>query len=81
MFVQVSALLPKKDDVVVVPQEAVTYTLYGNSVYIINKKTDTQGKLELIVKQQTVTVGQRQGNSVAILKGLKANQQVVTAGN
>lgn len=80
MFVQVSVIMPTSQQTIVVPQNAITYTLYGNSVFVITKKTDAQGKVSMTVKQQTVTVGDRKGSDIAIVKGLQANQMIVTSG-
>lgn len=72
MFVNVKILLPSKDNVVVVPQTAIVYSLYGDSVYVVNK--------DKTVTQTFVTLGQTQGINVAIMKGLKPGSEVVTSG-
>jgi membrane fusion protein (multidrug efflux system) len=66
---------------VTLPQTAVTYNPYGDTVYIVeegNKGTD--GKPLLIAKQTIVTVGSTRGDQVAILKGIKEGDTVVTSG-
>lgn len=77
MFGSVATLLPQKEKVVTVPQGAITYNPYGNVVYVIEKAKDT-GKL--VVRQQFVKLGDTRGDQIAILSGLKAGEQIVTAG-
>ena len=68
----VRIMLPVKKDVVTVPQTAIVYSLYGNSVYVVSKDNK--------VKQVFVTLGQTQGIDIAIEKGLNAGDTIVTAG-
>jgi membrane fusion protein (multidrug efflux system) len=88
MFSSLQILLPSPQPQVVVPESAVTYTLYGNSVYVaVPKKTedgqvmkDAEGQPELIAERRFVDTGERRDGLVVISKGLKAGEQVVTAG-
>lgn len=80
IFADVKVVLPEKKNVVTVPQTAVSYSLYGDLVYIVTDGKDKKGKSSLIVKSQFVTVGKRLGSNVAITKGLKVGQTVVSAG-
>ena len=47
MFVNAAVVLPNQAPEVVLPETAVDYTLYGDSVYVIHAKegTDADGKL------------------------------------
>ncbi|TFF41238.1 efflux RND transporter periplasmic adaptor subunit [Pseudomonas sp. RIT623] len=88
MFASLQVLLPDPQPQVVVPENAITYTLYGNSVYRVSQKHnedgqaqhDAEGQPSLIVEQRTVQTGERREGWVVILKGLQAGDQVVTAG-
>jgi len=88
MFANLLILLPKPQPQVVVPESAITYTLYGNSVYVATPKKDKDGKPEtddkgqpqLVAEQRTVQTGERRDGVVVISKGLQAGEQVVTAG-
>lgn len=81
LFAQVHVILPAVDNVITVPQSAVTYSMYGDSVYVVEQKGKTKrGKPLLIAVQKYVTVGHRRGNVVAITKGIKAGDEVVTSG-
>ena len=88
MFTSLDVLLPDPTAQVVVPEGAITYTLYGNSVYAVaEKKTeggevekDADGKPLLIAERRFVETGERRGGLVLVSKGLKAGEQVVSAG-
>ena len=81
-------LLPNPQPQVVVPESAITYTLYGNSVYVASPKKDKDGKPEyddkgqpqLVAEQRTVKTGERRDGVVVVSEGLQAGEQVVTAG-
>ena len=78
MFAAIEIEQPAIPNVIVLPTTAISYSLYGNSVYII--KQDKDNKDLLVVKRVFVSTGDQQGNYTVINKGLKANQQVVSSG-
>ena len=88
MFANLEVLLPGEKPQVLVPETAITYTLYGNSVYVIGEQKDDQGAVvkddkgqaQLVVERRFVETGERRDGQVLVLKGLKAGEQVVTAG-
>ena len=81
MFVNASVVLPPQPDMVVLPETAVDYTLYGDSVYVIREDgKDTGGKPILKAVRTPIKTGVRWGNKVVILDGLKAGERVVVAG-
>ncbi len=81
MFVNASVVLPADGQQVVLPETAVDYTLYGDSVYVIRPDgTDGNGKPVLKAFRTAVKTGLRWDNKVAILNGLKPGDQVVAAG-
>lgn len=88
MFANLEVLLPNETVRVVVPETAITYTLYGNSVYVVGVKKDDkgqdvkddQGQPFLQVERRFVETGERRDGQVVILKGLQKSEQVVTAG-
>ncbi len=75
MFVEVTIALPRRDKVVTVPQSAVTYSPYGDSVFVVNDDGDTPS-----VTNTFVLPGATRGDQVAIEQGLAAGAVVVTAG-
>jgi membrane fusion protein, multidrug efflux system len=81
LFASLHVLLPEQQQIVTVPETAVAYSLYGNMVYVIKDKgKDKSGKTILRAYREFVTVGDTRNGKVAILKGLKSGDQVVTSG-
>lgn len=75
MFASVKLILDQNNRVISLPQTAVTYTLYGETVFVVQR----QGA-EMTVQRQSVVTGMRQGNRVAIMSGVKVGDMVITDG-
>jgi multidrug efflux system membrane fusion protein len=81
MFVNAAVVLPPQPDVVVLPETAVDYTLYGDSVYVIREDgRDAKGDPILKAARTAVKTGARWDGKVAIVDGLKPGLRVVAAG-
>ena len=81
MFVTAAVVLPPQPDVVVLPETAVDYTLYGDSVYVVREDgRDAQGNAILRAVRTPVKTGARWDGKVAIVDGLKPGLRVVAAG-
>ena len=81
MFVNAAVVLPAQPDQVVLPETAVDYTLYGDSVYAVREDgQDAAGKPVLKAFRTPVKTGTRWDNKVAILSGVKPGEMVVAAG-
>jgi membrane fusion protein (multidrug efflux system) len=91
MFANIAVLEGAPKEVVTVPRTALTYGLYGDSVWVVkeapagNAKPAEPGaaaaaERQLIAERRFVRVGPTQGDTVAILEGVKAGEQVVTSG-
>ena len=80
MFATTTVVLPDKPAVVTVPETAVDYTLYGDSVYLITEKKEDDGKTSLTVVRTFVQTGNRIEGRAEILKGLKPGDRVVAVG-
>jgi membrane fusion protein (multidrug efflux system) len=80
MFATVSVPDGAPQNLVTLPQTAISYNPYGDTVYIVKPGTGADGKPDLVATQLFVTVGDTRGDQVAILKGISAGDQVVTAG-
>jgi multidrug efflux system membrane fusion protein len=80
MFATTTVVLPDKPPVVTVPETAVDYTLYGDSVYLITEKKEEDGKTSLTVVRTFVRTGNRIGGRAEILSGLKDGDRVVAVG-
>ena len=66
---------------VTLPQTAIAYNSYGDIVYLVEDKgKDANGKPQLVAQQTFVTTGATRGDQVAIVKGVKDGDTVVTAG-
>ena len=71
-----------------VPESAITYTLYGNSLFVVAQKKaadgsvekDAQGQPVLIAERRFVETGEHRDGLVLITKGLQNGEQVVSAG-
>ncbi|THD47086.1 MAG: efflux RND transporter periplasmic adaptor subunit [Bradyrhizobium sp.] len=80
MFATTTVVLPEKPPVVTVPETAVDYTLYGDSVFLITEKKEDDGKTSLTVARTFVRTGKRVHGRAEILSGLKAGDRVVAVG-
>ena len=78
MFGSVDVQLPATDKVITVPLTAIVYNPYGNAVYVVERSGKEGG--DQIVRQQFVQTGATRGDQVAITKGVKPGDVVVTAG-
>jgi membrane fusion protein, multidrug efflux system len=80
MFATTTIVLPDKPPVITVPETAVDYTLYGDSVYLLSEKKEEDGKTKLTVTRTFVQTGNRVEGRAEILKGLKDGDRVVAVG-
>jgi len=81
MFVNAAVVLPPQPDMTVLPETAVDYTLYGDSVYVIREDgKDAKGDPIFKAVRTPIKTGARWGNNVAILDGLKPGERVIAAG-
>ncbi len=75
MFAEVRVSVGEPVGVVVVPETAISYSLHGNSVYVVEN-----GDSGLHVRDQIVTTGEVRQGRISVLSGLSAGQSVVSAG-
>lgn len=80
MFARVKVILPAEHKVLAVPATAVLSAPYGDSVFVIEDKPSTNSEPSLVVRQQLVRTGRAKGDFVAVVAGLKAGEQVASAG-
>jgi multidrug efflux system membrane fusion protein len=80
MFVTTTVVLPDKPPVITVPETAVDYTLYGDSVFVITEKQGEDGKTTLNAVRTFVQTGNRVEGRAEIIKGLKPGDKVVAVG-
>jgi membrane fusion protein (multidrug efflux system) len=84
MYANVLVDVGQPESVVTVPQTAVTYSLYGDNVFVVNptKGKDKDGKEvdELVIERRFVKAGGVREGRVQIVSGLAVGDKVVTAG-
>jgi membrane fusion protein, multidrug efflux system len=81
MYANVQVILPNKQDVLAIPATAVLYAPYGDTVFVIEEQKDEQtGEVQKVLRQQIVRISRTHGDFVAVTKGLKAGDMVVTSG-
>lgn len=93
MFARLRIALPTQEAQVVVPQIAVTYTMYGESAYVIEPLSDEEkmkfeqskiysDKVDKLarVKQVEVKTVDRQGIYAQLVSGIKLGDTIVTGG-
>ena len=69
------------EKLITLPQTAITYSPYGDTVYIVEENgAGADGKPHLVARQTFVTTGATRGDQVAVLKGVRDGDTVVTAG-
>jgi RND family efflux transporter MFP subunit len=84
MYANVLVEAGAPQDVVTVPQTAVTFSLYGDNVFVVvpDKKPDPNNKDEqLEIERRFVKAGAMRNGRVQIADGLKPGDRVVTAGH
>jgi multidrug efflux system membrane fusion protein len=80
MYARLRVILPSQPGVVTIPEPAVDYTVYGESVFKVKEAKDQEGKVTYSVEQAFVTLGSRHEGKVAVLKGVEAGDMVVVGG-
>jgi membrane fusion protein, multidrug efflux system len=80
MFARMEVLLPEEQDVLVIPATSILSAPFGDSVYVIETDTATNGTGGLVVRQQFVRTGMTHGDFISVETGLQAGQKVVKDG-
>jgi membrane fusion protein (multidrug efflux system) len=75
MFAQLSIDLDQPRDIVTLPETAVTYSLHGNTVYVVETKDGAEVAIPRVVQ-----TGDSRDGQIAVLQGLEAGEEVVTVG-
>jgi membrane fusion protein (multidrug efflux system) len=82
MYAEVNIRQPTLTQQVVIPQRAITFALYGETVYVLDStpsKQDGQPATS-VARQVTVKVAERRDSLALISEGLKPGEVVVTSG-
>lgn len=75
MYANVNVVRQAASQVLTISETAVTYTAYGDTVFVAEGSGDA-----MTVKQVSVKTGQRWDGKIEIEQGLKAEDKVVTSG-
>ncbi|MEH6590936.1 MAG: efflux RND transporter periplasmic adaptor subunit [Halioglobus sp.] len=75
MFARLVINLGQPKSLVTVPETAITYSLHGNTVYVIE-----EDKEQLVVDSRIVDTGDSLNGRVAVVSGLDPGERVVSAG-
>ncbi len=76
MFAEIRSTVPQRDDVLTIPETAVTYTPYGNSVFVV--QADGGGHR---VSRRQIDTGEIRSGRVAVSSGLSVGEHIVSAGH
>ena len=79
MFARVAVIAGEAKSYLTLPQTAITYNPYGATVFVAQRKPGGSEK-DLIAQQAFVTLGPTRGDQVAVVKGVKEGDLVVTSG-
>jgi membrane fusion protein (multidrug efflux system) len=81
MFVNVSVVLPSREEVLAIPTTAVLYAPYGDTVFVVDTKKSEKGVEPVnVVKQKIVKLGEKRGDFVASVSGLDKGETIVSTG-
>lgn len=80
MYAQGRIGLPDRPGVITVPETAVSYSAYGDSVYVVAEPKQGEQARGLTVRQAYVKTAERLRGRVVVTEGLQAGDRVVTSG-
>lgn len=81
MYVNISVVFQDRIEVLAIPATSVLYAPYGDSVFVVEeKKNDANESSGLVLNQKFVRLGEKRGDYVSIISGLKQGETVVSTG-
>ncbi|HUN55009.1 MAG TPA: efflux RND transporter periplasmic adaptor subunit [Smithella sp.] len=81
MYASVFVQTGKKQKYLTLPRTAVSFNPYGETVYIVEEPAGERAAGEpRAVRQTFVTLGPSRGDQIAVFKGIKEGETVVTSG-
>ena len=80
MFVEAQASQGESAAVIALPASSISYSPYGDSVFIVENVKGPDGKSFRGVRQQFVKLGGARGDQVAVVTGIKPGEEVVSSG-
>ena len=79
MFARVAVVSGDTHRYLTLPQTSITYNPYGATVFLAQRKPGGSEK-DLVAEQSFVTLGPTRGDQVAVIKGIREGDLVVTSG-
>ena len=81
MYVNISVVFQDRIEVLAIPATSVLYAPYGDSVFVVEeKKNDANESSGLVLNQKFVRLGEKRGDYVSVVSGLKQGDTVVSTG-
>ncbi|MGE8655163.1 MAG: efflux RND transporter periplasmic adaptor subunit [Achromobacter sp.] len=80
MFARGQVVLPPRPGVLTVPETAISYSAYGDSVFVVTPPKAGDASAPPTVTQAYVQTAERVRGRVVVTKGLKPGDRVVTSG-
>lgn len=82
MFAAVTVNTGTPEPQLTLPLSAISFNPYGDVVFVIKEQISKTPKKEkqLVVKETFVVTGEKRGDQIAILQGIKEGDKVVTSG-
>jgi membrane fusion protein (multidrug efflux system) len=80
MFATVIVAFGQAQNPITLPQTAIVFSPYGDTVFVVTKGKNADGKETLTAQQRFVTLGDTRGDQVAVLAGLRPDEDVVGSG-
>jgi membrane fusion protein (multidrug efflux system) len=80
MYANVEVLSADRQPVLLVPATAAIYAPYGDSVFVLESSAEAGKPPATVARQRFVRLGERRGDLVAVVSGLKAGETVVSSG-
>jgi membrane fusion protein (multidrug efflux system) len=80
MYGNVEVLSADRQPVLLVPATAAIYAPYGDSVFVLEPSAEAGKPPGTVARQRFVRLGERRGDLVAVISGLKGGERVVSSG-
>ncbi len=80
MFMRFRVQLPGEDRVLAIPQTAVSFNPYGNSVWRVVETENDQGEARKVVERRLIQTGERRGDFIVVRDGLEPGERIVSSG-
>jgi membrane fusion protein (multidrug efflux system) len=80
MFGTVVTDVGRARPLITLPQTAIVFNPYGDTVFVVTKTKADDGSDQLVAQQRFVTTGETRGDQIAILSGLSTKDIVVSTG-